>query len=192
MLEQKKLPYAMNALEPYISAKTVEFHYTKHHFGYVDKANSLIKDTKYENASVATIIKETEGAIFNNVAQAINHEFYWESLTPNSSKQPLKATAELINKNWGTFENFKNEFKNSAITLFGSGWTWLVIDENKNMKLLNTFNAGTPLTTSTKALLVCDVWEHAYYLDYQNLRAKHVDNFWEIINWEKVEERLTK
>lgn len=190
MIELPKLPYEMNALEPHISAKTVEFHYTKHHQGYVNKLNSLIEGTPFAGKSLVEIVKTSEGGIFNNAAQVWNHTFYWEGFSANPQKAPSGKLAEMINAKWGTFEKFKEEFTNAAIGLFGSAWAWLVVDNNGELKITGTSNAGTPLTTSEKPLLTADVWEHAYYLDYQNERAKFVDGFWNVVNWDKVAKRF--
>ena len=190
MIELPKLPYEMNALEPNISAKTVEFHYTKHHQGYVNKLNGLIEGTEYANKSLEEIIKTSEGGIFNNAAQVWNHTFYWEGFSANPQKEPTGKLAEMINAKWGSFEKFKEEFSNAAAGLFGSAWAWLVIDESGELKIVGTSNAGTPLTTAEKPLLTADVWEHAYYLDYQNLRPSYLANFWNLVDWKKIEERL--
>ncbi len=190
MITLPKLPYEMNALEPHISAKTVEFHYTKHHQGYVNKLNSLIEGTPFANKSLEDIVKNSDGGVFNNAAQIWNHTFYWEGFSANPQEHPLEELAEMIIEKWGSFDKFKEEFTNAAIGLFGSGWLWLVIDKNKELKIVGTANAATPLTTDDKALLTCDVWEHAYYLDYQNLRTNYLNRFWDIVDWKKVEGRL--
>ena len=190
MIELKKLPYEMNALEPYISAKTVEFHYTKHHQGYVNKLNSLIEGTEFKAKSLEEIIKTSQGGIFNNAAQVWNHTFYWDGFSANPQKAPSEKLAEMINAKWGSFEKFKEEFANAATGLFGSAWAWLVVDANGDLKIMGTSNAGNPLTTGEKALLTADVWEHAYYLDYQNLRPKYLENFWNVVDWKKIEERM--
>jgi superoxide dismutase, Fe-Mn family len=190
MITLSKLPYEMNALEPHISAKTVEFHYTKHHQGYVTKLNSLIEGTPLAGKSLEEIVKNSDGAIFNNAAQVWNHTFYWEGFSANPLDHPTEELAEMINEKWGSFNKFKEEFTNAAIGVFGSGWMWLVIDKNKELKLVGTSNAATPITTGEKALLTCDVWEHAYYLDYQNLRTSYLNHFWELVDWKKVEGRM--
>jgi len=190
MIELPKLTYEMNALEPYISAKTVGFHYTKHHNGYVNKLNLLIEGTKFAGKTLEEIIKTSEGGIFNNAAQIWNHTFYWEGFSANPKKAPSGKLGTMINAKWGSFEKFKEEFTNAAIGLFGSAWAWLVVDANGDLKIMGTSNAGTPLTTGEKALLTADVWEHAYYLDYQNLRPKYLENFWNVVDWKKIEERL--
>ncbi len=190
MIELKKLPYEMSALEPHISAKTVEFHYTKHHQGYVNKLNSLIENSEFAGKDLEEIIKTSEGAIFNNAAQVWNHTFYWEGFSGNPQKEPSGKLAELINAKWGSFDKFKEDFNTIATGLFGSAWAWLVISNERELKIVGTSNAGNPLTTSDKALLTADVWEHAYYLDYQNLRPKYLSNFWELVDWKKIQERL--
>lgn len=190
MINLPKLPYEFSALEPRISAKTVEFHYTKHHQGYVNKLNSLIEGTPYSGKSLEEIVKNSEGAMFNNAAQIWNHTFYWEGFSANPQLEPTDKLAELINDKWGSFDKFKEEFTNAAVGIFGSAWVWLVLDKNNELKIMGTSNAATPLTTGEKPLLTCDVWEHAYYLDYQNLRTNYVNNFWDLVDWKKIEERL--
>lgn len=190
MIELPKLPYAMSALEPNISAKTVEFHYTKHHQGYVNKLNSLIENTPFAGKSLVEIIKTSDGAIFNNAAQVWNHTFYWEGFSANPQKAPAGKLAEMINAKWGSFDKFKEEFSNTAVGLFGSAWAWLVVDAKGELKITGTSNAGTPLTIGDKPLLTADVWEHAYYLDYQNLRPSYLAKFWELVDWKKIEERF--
>jgi Fe-Mn family superoxide dismutase len=190
MIELPKLPYEFNALEPKISAKTVEFHYTKHHQGYVNKLNGMIESTKFAGKSLEEIIKTSQGGMFNNAAQVWNHTFYWEGFSPAPKAAPEGKLAELINKTFGSFTKFKEEFSTKAATFFGSGWAWLVMDSNGDLKITSTSNAGTPLTDGLKPLLTCDVWEHAYYLDYQNLRPKYIENFWGLVDWKKIEERL--
>ena len=189
MIELPKLPYEMNALEPHISQKTLEFHYGKHHAGYVNNLNKLIAGTPFEGKSLEEIVKTSQGGIFNNAAQVWNHTFYWNCMTPNPKKtQPSGKFMEAIVRDFGSFEAFKEKFVNACVTLFGSGWAWLVADKEGKLSIVQTSNAQTPLTTEgVKPLLVCDVWEHAYYLDYQNLRANYVNEFWQIINWEFVE-----
>lgn len=189
MITLPELPYKFDALEPNISARTVEFHYTKHHKGYVDKLNTLIKGTEFENKSLEEIIKTSEGPVFNNSAQVWNHTFYWEGFAKNPVKTPGGKLIEAINKKWGSFEKFKEDFNDKATGVFGSGWAWLVSDKNGDLKITGTSNAQNPLTTDDKPLLTSDVWEHAYYLDYQNLRAKYMENFWNIVDWSVVEKR---
>jgi Fe-Mn family superoxide dismutase len=180
------LPYAKNALEPYISAETLEFHYGKHHQTYVTNLNNLIKGTEFENLSLEDIIKKSSGGIFNNAAQVWNHTFYWNGFKPNGGGAPTGALADAINAKWGSFDEFKKAFAQCAITTFGSGWAWLVKKPDGSLDLASTSNAATPLTTENKPLLTCDVWEHAYYIDYRNARAGYVEKYWEIVNWDFV------
>lgn len=180
------LPYAMDALQPHISAETLEYHYGKHHATYVTNLNNLIKGTEFESATLEDIIRKASGGLFNNAAQVWNHSFYWNCLTPKASGAPSGALADAINAKWGTFDQFKAEFTKSALGNFGSGWTWLVKKADGSVDLVNTSNAATPLTGADKPLLTCDVWEHAYYIDYRNARAKYVENFWNLANWDFV------
>lgn len=178
------LPYEQNALEPHISAETLEFHYGKHHQTYVTNLNNLIKGTENENKSLEDIIKSSSGGIFNNAAQIWNHTFYWNSLSPNGGGEPSGALAEAINAKFGSFAEFKEAFSKTAITTFGSGWGWLVKNEDGSLELVSTSNAGCPLTNNQTPLLTCDVWEHAYYIDYRNARPKYLEAFWNLVNWE--------
>ena len=180
------LPYAMDALAPTISAETLEFHYGKDHKAYVDNLNNLIKGTEFENASLEEIVKKSSGGIFNNAAQVWNHTFYWNSMKPNGGGAPTGALADAINAKWGSFDAFKEAFSKCAVTTFGSGWAWLVKTPSGELDLVSTSNAATPLTTDNKALLTCDVWEHAYYIDYRNARPKYVESFWNLVNWDFV------
>ncbi len=186
----KPLPYPMDALMPFIDARTVEFHYTKHHQGYVNKLNELIKGSQFEDKSLEQIIKESTGPIFNNAAQVWNHSFYWDSLAPAAKKEPGGKLKQLIDNEFNGFEAFKEKFSNMAVTLFGSGWCWLVQQADGKLQIIQTSNAETPFTTDMNPLLTCDVWEHAYYLDYQNRRPDYVKAFWNVVNWEAVEARL--
>ncbi|MGE4456329.1 MAG: superoxide dismutase [Arcobacteraceae bacterium] len=187
--ELMNLPYALDALEPYISKETMEFHYGKHHQTYVNKLNELIENTQFNDLTLTDIIKTSEGAIFNNAAQVFNHDFFWHCLTHNKTSLSSKLESILI-KNFVSIDEFKKEFTAKALAHFGSGWTWLIKDESGDLKIISTQNAQTPLTTNSKPLLVCDVWEHAYYIDYRNVRAKYVENFWNIVNWDFVEKNL--
>lgn len=187
--ELPKLPYANNALEPVISEETINFHYGKHHQAYVNNLNNLIQGTKFENADLVTIIKESDGPIFNNAAQVWNHTFYFNSFKPNGGGAPKGKLAEAINATWGSFDNFKKEFNTASTGLFGSGWAWLVKDKDGKLSIIKESNAGNPLTKGLTPILTFDVWEHAYYLDYQNRRPDHVNALWDIINWGVVEER---
>jgi len=181
-----ELPYAKNALEPYISAETIEYHYGKHHQAYVTNLNKLIVGTEFENASLEDIIRKSSGGVFNNAAQVWNHTFYWNGLTPNGSNIPAGTLAVAIDAKWGSFDEFKSAFTQCAITTFGSGWAWLVKRADGTLDLVSTSNAATPLTSNAKPLLTCDVWEHAYYIDYRNARAGYVEKFWNIVNWNFV------
>lgn len=178
------LPYAMDALAPTISKETLEYHYGKHHQTYVTNLNNLIPGTEFENLSLEDIIKKSSGGVFNNAAQIWNHTFYWNSLTPKGAGAPTGALADAINSKWGSFDAFKAEFTKLGLANFGSGWTWLVKKADGTLDIVNTTGAGTPLTTDSKALLTIDVWEHAYYIDYRNARAKYVEAFWGIVNWD--------
>lgn len=180
------LPYAMDALAPTISAETLEYHYGKHHKAYVDNLNNLIKGTEFETSSLEEIVKKSSGGIFNNAAQVWNHTFYWNSMKPNGGGAPTGALADAINAKWGSFDAFKEAFSKCAVTTFGSGWAWLVKTPSGELDLVSTSNAATPLTTDNKALLTCDVWEHAYYIDYRNARPKYVESFWNLVNWDFV------
>jgi Fe-Mn family superoxide dismutase len=191
MIELPQLPYKRDALEPHISHRTIEFHYGQHHTAYVKNLNNLIEGSRYENMKLEEIIKNSEGTIFNNAAQVWNHTFYWRCMTPNKGIMPQALLMEAINRDFGSFENFKYMFIKQAATLFGSGWLWLVQDNNGILSLLQTSNAETPLTNENlKPLLTCDVWEHAYYLDQQNQRLAYLNEFWQIINWNFVERNM--
>ena len=180
------LPYAKNALEPTISAETLEYHYGKHHQAYVTNLNNLIKGTEFENSPLEEIIVKSSGGIFNNAAQVWNHTFYWNCLTPNGSGAPSGELATAIDNTFGSFEEFKKQFSQKAVTTFGSGWAWLVKKQDGTISIESTSNADTPMTKGQKALLTCDVWEHAYYVDYRNARPKYVEEFWKLVNWDFV------
>ncbi|OON63839.1 superoxide dismutase [Massilia sp. KIM] len=180
------LPYAKDALQPHISAETLEYHHGKHHQTYVTNLNNLIKGTEYENMSLEEIIKKSSGGLFNNSAQVWNHTFFWNCMSPNGGGAPTGKVADAINAKWGSFDKFKEEFNKAALGNFGSGWTWLVQKTDGSVDIVNTSNAGTPLTTSDKPLLTADVWEHAYYIDYRNARAKFLEAFWNVANWDFV------
>lgn len=188
--ELPALPYEKNALEPHISAETLEYHYGKHHNTYVVNLNNLIKGTEFEGKSLEEIIKTSTGGIFNNAAQVWNHTFYWHCLSPKGGNAPTGAVAEAINKAFGSFDAFKEELTKSAIGNFGSGWTWLVKKADGSLAIVNTSNAATPPTNGDKPLLTVDVWEHAYYIDYRNARPKYLENFWALVNWEFVAKNL--
>lgn len=189
--ELPALPYAGDALEPYISAETLEFHHGKHHATYVTKLNGLIPGTEFENASLEEIIaKSAPGPLFNNAAQIWNHSFYWNCLAPNAGGEPTGALADAINAAFGSFEAFKAEMTDKSVNLFGSGWSWLVKDGGGNLSVVQTSNAGCPLTDGLTPLLTCDVWEHAYYIDCRNARPKYMENFWNLVNWDFVASNL--
>lgn len=192
--ELPKLPYELDALSPNISKETLEFHYGKHHKAYVDNLNNLIPWTEFENLSLEEIIKKAPAWwIFNNAAQIWNHTFYFFWLTWNSSKSPVWKVSELINRDFWSFDAFKETFTKTAVWNFWSGWTWLVLNNEWKLEIVNTSNAWTVLTMSDKkALLTCDVWEHAYYIDTRNARPKYLENFWNVVNWDYVEENLEK
>ena len=187
--ELMTLPYALDALEPLMSKETLEFHYGKHHQTYVNNLNNLIVGTKFENSTLVEIVLESEGGLFNNSAQVYNHDFFWKGLTPTQDEIPSKVE-EVLCKTFGSVEKFKEEFTAKAIGQFGSGWAWLVQDENQELKIVTTSNAANPLTQNLKPILVCDVWEHAYYIDVRNARPKFLENFWKLVNWNFVEENL--
>jgi Fe-Mn family superoxide dismutase len=184
------LPYPKNALEPHISEETLEYHYGKHHQTYVDKLNGLVEGTEDADKPLEEIIRNSSGGLFNNAAQVWNHTFYWNCLSPNGGGQPSGALAEAIDRDFGSFENFVEKFNEAAVGNFGSGWTWLVQNPDGSLAILNTDDAGTPLTGDAKPLLTCDVWEHAYYIDYRNARPKYLEAFWNLVNWEFVASRL--
>ncbi|WMS88334.1 superoxide dismutase [Pleionea litopenaei] len=183
--ELPPLPYAKDALAPTISEETLEFHYGKHHNTYVVNLNNLVEGTEFANASLEDIIKKSSGGIFNNAAQVWNHTFYWNSMSPNGGGAPEGALADAINSAFGSFEDFKSKFSQSAATNFGSGWTWLVKKADGSLDIMNTSNAGCPLTEEgITPLLTVDVWEHAYYIDYRNARPKYLEAFWNLVNWD--------
>lgn len=183
------LPYATDALEPFMSKETLEFHYGKHHQTYVNNLNKLKTDTKFDNLSLLEIIVKSDGALFNNAAQVFNHDFFWQGLTPNQSAISTNVETTL-SQSFGSVEAFQKEFTDKAVGHFGSGWAWLVLDEDKNLKIITTSNADTPLTQNLKPILVCDVWEHAYYIDVRNARPAYLENFWKLVNWNFVEKNL--
>lgn len=184
-----QLPYEKNGLEPYISQETIDYHYGKHLQTYVDNLNKLIPGTEYENATLEEIIKKADGPIFNNAAQVWNHTFYFNSFAPKPQAQPAGDLKNAIDKKYGSFDNFKAEFEKKATSLFGSGWTWLVADKDGNLDIVNESNAGNPLRNGLKPIMVMDVWEHAYYIDYRNRRAESVKATWNILDWKKIDER---
>jgi len=182
------LPYDKKALEPYISAETLEYHYGKHHQAYVDNLNKLIVGTEFADSKLTDIIKKAKGGIFNNAAQVWNHTFYWNCLSP-ASKEPSGNLITLLNKSFGSFDNFKELFTKAAMSHFGSGWAWL-LQKDGILEIVSTSNADNPIVAGKIPLLTCDVWEHAYYIDYRNARAKYLEAFWKIVNWEFVEKNI--
>ncbi|MDR1847653.1 MAG: superoxide dismutase [Bacteroidales bacterium] len=183
------LPYAHNALEPQISKQTIEFHYGKHHQAYVDNLNKLIAGTAFEGKTLEEIIKTSTGGVFNNAAQVYNHTFYWNCLCPNGSSLPDGALKRAIDEEFGSFDTFKEKFTAAATGLFGSGWAWLVKNSAGKLEIIQTSNAGNPITEGKTPLLTCDVWEHAYYLDKQNRRPAYMEDYWQIVDWHKISDR---
>jgi Fe-Mn family superoxide dismutase len=181
--ELPPLPYAMNALEPHISKETLEFHYGKHHEAYVEKLNDLIMGTRFENQPLEDVVRNASGSVFNNAAQIWNHTFYWHCLDPNGGGEPTGLLGKLIEYKFGSFAAFKEAFTRSAVDHFGSGWTWLVKKPDGVVDIVNTSDAETPLQGMNTPLLTCDVWEHAYYIDYRNARPKYLEAFWKLVHW---------
>ncbi len=191
--ELPALPYAKNALVPHISEETLEFHHGKHHNAYVVNLNNLVKGTEFEGKSLEDVIKTSSGGIFNNAAQIWNHTFYWHSLSPNGGGEPTGAVGAAISKTWGSFDKFKEEFNKMAVGNFGSSWTWLVKKADGSLAIVNTSNAGTPITEAgVTPLITVDLWEHAYYIDFRNLRPKYLEAFWALVNWEFANANLAK
>ena len=189
--ELPALPYARDALQPHISAETLDFHYGKHHQTYVDKLNGLVPGSEFEGSTLEDIVRGSSGGIFNNAAQVWNHTFYWNCLSPNGGGAAVGAIADAIKETFGSFEQFQEDFSNSAVNNFGSGWTWLVKKADGSIAIVNTSNAQTPLTESgVTPLLTVDVWEHAYYIDYRNARPVYLKAFWALVNWEFVNTNL--
>ncbi|HUH37954.1 MAG TPA: Fe-Mn family superoxide dismutase [Spongiibacteraceae bacterium] len=184
--ELPALPYAQNALEPHISAETLEYHYGKHHNAYVTNLNKLVPGTEFEGKSLEAIIKAAKGGVYNNAAQIWNHTFYWHCLSPNGGGAAKGAIAAAIDKAFGSFDAFKEKFSTSAAGNFGSGWTWLVKNADGSVEIVNMGAAGCPLTEGKTPLLTIDVWEHAYYIDYRNARPKYIEAFWNLVNWDFV------
>ncbi len=185
-----ELPYAMDALQPHISKETLEYHYGKHHLTYVNNLNQLLADSPMANLSLEQIIMKSDGGLFNNAAQVWNHTFYWYCLSPQGGGEPSGKLAQAINNKFGSFQAFKELFSKTALTTFGSGWAWLVLDKQGELSVTSTSNADTPMRHHQKALLTCDVWEHAYYIDYRNARANYIEHFWNLVNWEFVSEQF--
>jgi len=187
--ELPKLPYKTDSLVPFISEETLDFHYGKHHQTYVTNLNNLIPGTEFENSDLETIIRKAEGGIFNNAAQVWNHTFYFESFSKDPRKVPVGALADAINASFGSYSGFIEQFNKAAATLFGAGWAWLVKNDDGTLRIVQESNAGNPLRQGYKPILTCDVWEHAYYIDYRNKRPDYIKSFWEILDWEKIAAR---
>ncbi len=185
-----ELPFAMDALQPHVSKETLEYHYGKHHQAYVTNLNNLIPGTEFEDLPLEDIIMKADGGIFNNAAQVWNHSFYWQCLSPDGGGEPAGDLAEALEEAFGSFSNFKEQFTKKAITTFGSGWAWLVKNKDGKLEITSTPNAGTPLTEGLTPLMTCDVWEHAYYVDYRNARPQYVEAFWNLVNWDFVQSQL--
>lgn len=182
--ELPELPYAKNALAPHISEETLDYHHGKHHQTYVNNLNKLIENTEFASMELEDIIKKSSGGLFNNAAQVWNHTFYWHCLSPNGGGEPEGKLSDAINQHFGSFQQFRDRFSETAITTFGSGWAWLVEDSQGNLKIVSTSNAQNPMTEGQTPILTCDVWEHAYYIDYRNKRPEYVESFWKLVNWE--------
>lgn len=187
--ELPKLAYRHDSLVPFISEETIEFHYGKHHQAYVNNLNGLVSGTEFENSDLETIIMKAEGAVFNNAAQIWNHTFYFESFSKDGRKLPTGPLAEEINRSFGSFDTFRELFTRAAATLFGSGWAWLAKNNDGTLQILQESNAGNPMRKGLKPLLTCDVWEHAYYIDYRNRRPDYIKSFWEIVDWDFINTR---
>ncbi len=188
--ELPQLPFAMDALEPFISRETIEYHYGKHHQAYVNNLNNLVPGTQFESATLEDIIKTSSGGVFNNGAQVWNHSFYWNCLAPNAGGEPKGTMQDAIVESFGSFANFKEQFTKAAATLFGAGWAWLVKTSDGKLEIVQESNAGNPLTSGKTPLLTCDVWEHAYYLDKQNRRPDYIADFWNLVNWDAVQNKI--
>jgi Fe-Mn family superoxide dismutase len=186
-IELPTLPFASDALVPHISQETIDFHYGKHHQAYVDNLNKLIIGTEFEHKSLLDIVKTAQGPMFNNAAQVWNHTFYWNCLQSNSDEKPISPQlATAINRDFGDLAQFKIAFTKAATSFFGSGWIWLALDVTNKLQIVSTSNAANPILANNRPLLTCDVWEHAYYIDYRNARAKYLEAFWQIVNWNFV------
>ena len=189
-IELPALPYAQDALAPHISAETLEYHYGKHHKAYVDNLNKMIEGTEFADMSLEDIVRKSQGGMFNNAAQVWNHTFYWNCMSPDGGGEPTGKLADAINAAFGDFEKFKEEFTKTAVGTFGSGWGWLVQKADGSVALVSTSNAATPLTGDDTPLMTCDVWEHAYYIDYRNARPKYVEAFWNLVNWDFISSQM--
>ena len=189
VFELPKLPYKLDALVPYISEETLEYHYGKHHLAYLNNLNGLVPGTEFEKSDLETIIKKAEGGIYNNAAQVWNHTFYFESFSKDGRRTPKGELSDAIDGTFGSFDSFKEQFNKAAATLFGSGWAWLARNADGTLQIIQESNAGNPLKKGLKPVLTCDVWEHAYYIDYRNKRPDYIKSFWEILDWEIVASR---
>lgn len=187
-----ELPYSRDALEPHMSKETLDYHYGKHHKAYVDKANSMIEGSGFEKAPLDQVVREATGGLFNQTAQIWNHTFFWHSLSPNAGGEPGGALAKELEKSFGSVDDFKQKFTQAATGLFGSGWTWLVKNASGGLEVVTTQNAGNPMTSNQTPLLTCDMWEHAFYIDYRNVKPDYLKAFWSLVNWANVEECLSK
>ncbi len=188
--ELPELPYAKDALEPYISKETIEYHYGKHHAGYVKNLNGLVPGTEFETSGLETIIKKADGGIFNNGAQVWNHTFYWNCMSPDGGGEPTGALMNALKSDFGSFDAFKEQFSKAAATLFGSGWAWLVKTPAGKLEIVQESNAGNPLRKGLEPIMTCDVWEHAYYIDKRNLRPAYIEDFWKVVDWNAIANRL--
>jgi Fe-Mn family superoxide dismutase len=188
--ELPELPFDKSSLAPVISEETLDFHWGKHHAAYVNNLNNLVPGTEFEGLTLEDIIRKSQGGVFNNAAQIWNHTFFWDCLSPNGGGTPTGKTLDLINTNFGSVEDFKTKFSAAATTLFGAGWAWLVLTPEGKLEIVQTSNAGTPLTSENKPLLTLDVWEHAYYIDYRNARPKFIEKFWDVVNWNNIEKNI--
>lgn len=188
--ELPSLPYSMDALEPHMSKETLEYHYGKHHQTYVNNLNNLVPGTEFEGQDLKTIVENANGGIFNNAAQVWNHSFYWNCLAPNAGGKPQGDLADAIDKAFGSFDAFKEKFTQASVTLFGSGWSWLVKNAAGDLEIMQTSNAENPLRSGHTPLMTCDVWEHAYYIDVRNARPKYLENFWQLVNWSFIESQF--
>lgn len=189
-IELPPLPWARDALAPHISAETIDYHYGKHHQAYVTNLNNQVAGTEFENLALEDIVRKATGGMFNNAAQAWNHTFYWNSLAPKGGGEPTGPLADAIRKSFGSFAQFKDQFSKTAAGTFGSGWAWLVRRADGGLAVISTSNAGTPITGSDRPLLTCDVWEHAYYIDYRNARPKYIEAFWNLVDWNSAAGRF--
>ena len=185
------LPYGKDALQPHISAETIDYHYGKHHNAYVTKLNAAVDGTEFASMSLEDVIKKSKGGMFNNAAQVYNHTFYWHCLSPKGGGAPTGEIAKAIDDTFGSFDKFKEEFSKKAATVFGSGWAWLAKNPAGKIEIVQTANAGCPITDGHTPLLTCDVWEHAYYVDYRNARPKYIEAFWNLVNWDWVNDKYS-